>query len=186
MPHLGASAAVFDSQKILLIQRKDLEAWCLPSGFVEPEETVAQAAVREVREETGLEVELIRLVGIYSAPKWRNGGDNTALFAARPTDGKLMPQEDEVLNVGFYLPDQLPEPFLWWHTQRVADAVSGIGGSVARLQGVVWPFKPDWTRKEVFEFLDKSGMTKEEFYTKHLTQRTSNDGKIEVDEVREK
>ena len=36
--------------------------------------TVAQAAVREVREETGVEVELTRLVGIYSRPKWRRGG----------------------------------------------------------------------------------------------------------------
>ena len=96
-----------------------------------------------------------------------------------------MPQEEEVLNVGFYPVDQLPEPFLWWHRQRVADAVGGIGGSVARLQGVVWPFEPGWTRTEVIEFFEKSGLTKEEFYTKHFTQRASDDGKIEVVEVRE-
>lgn len=91
-----------------------------------------------------------------------------------------------MLNVGYYPPDQLQELFLWWHRQRVADAVSGIGGSVARLQGVVWPFEPGWTRKQVFEFLDISGLAKEEFYTRHFTQRASDDGKIEVVEAREK
>ena len=54
MPSLGASAVVIDSGRLLLIQRRDLEAWSLPGGLVDPEETVAEAAVREVAEETGV------------------------------------------------------------------------------------------------------------------------------------
>ena len=50
----------------------------------------------------------------------------------------------------------------------------------------LWPFEPGWTRKQVFEFLDISGLAKEEFYTRHFTQRASDDGKIEVVEAREK
>lgn len=185
MPNLAASAAVIRSGQILLTKRKDLEAWCLPGGHVDPGETVAQAAVREIYEETGLEIALIRLVGIYSAPKWHHGGDNVVLFAAAVTKGELKPQEDEVLEVCFFDPLQLPEPLLWWHQQRIQDALSGIGGSVARLQDMIWPFDPEWTRKEVFEFFAKSGLSKEEFYTNYWGQPGPDDGKVEVDEVRE-
>ena len=78
MPNLGVSAVVFDSRKILLIQRKDLEVWSLPGGFVDPEETVAQAAVREVAEETGVKAELTRMVGVLFVSavgqRWRSHG----------------------------------------------------------------------------------------------------------------
>ena len=184
MPNLGASAVVFDSRKILLIQRKDLEVWSLPGGFVDPEETVAQAAVREVAEETGVEAELTRMVGVYSSPQWGNGGDHTVVFAAARTGGELRRQESEVKDVGFFDPDDLPEPFLWWHEQRVYDAVMGLGGSVARMQGVVWPFEATWSRKEIFEFFIQSGLSKEEFYRRYWTERGPNDGKMEVSEVR--
>ena len=68
MPSLGASAVVIDSRRVLLIQRKDLGTWSLPGGLVDPEETVAEAAVREVAEATGLTTELTRLVGVFVAP----------------------------------------------------------------------------------------------------------------------
>lgn len=185
MPNLSASAAVIRADQILLTKRKDLEAWCLPGGHVDPGETVAQAAVREIREETGLDVELTRLVGIYSAPRWHHGGDNVVLFAATPVRGELLAQASEVLDLGFYDPEQLPEPLLWWHRQRLEDALAGIGGSAARLQNMIWPFDQEWTREDVFAFYAKSGLTKEEFYTKYWGQPGPADGQLEVGEVRE-
>ncbi len=62
---LGVTVAVIDEDRILLTKREDFEVWCLPGGGVDPGESVAQAAIREAREETGLEVQLTRLVGIY-------------------------------------------------------------------------------------------------------------------------
>src|SRR5210317_1954772 len=54
--------------EILLIQRADNAHWGLPGGHVEPGESVAQAAAREVLEETGCEIEVGRLIGVYSHP----------------------------------------------------------------------------------------------------------------------
>ena len=184
MPHLGTAVAVLDSERVLLVRRKDLEVWCLPGGLVEPQETVGQAALREVWEETGLKTELTRLVGVYSMPNWQSGGDNTVLFTATPTGGDLVPQEEEVLELGFFDPEDLPEPFLWWHKQRVADAVSGIGGSVVRQQGAIWPFDPAWGLREVLGFLSESGLSKEELYKRYWTRRAPGDGEVEVAEVR--
>ena len=66
-PKLGADAAIFnDSGNILLMDRADGSGWCLPCGWVEVNETPAEAAMREAYEETGLTVEVVRLVGVYS------------------------------------------------------------------------------------------------------------------------
>ena len=185
MPNLSASSAVIRDGEILLTKRRDIEVWVLPGGHVDPGETVAQAAVREVREETGLQTTLDRLVGIYSAPRWHRGGDNVVLFAATHASGDLAPQESEVADLGFFDPEQLPEPLAWWHKRRICDALNGVGGSVACLQDMIWPFEQDWTRDELYDLFSRSGLTKEEFYLKHWGQPGPEDGRIEVREVRE-
>jgi 8-oxo-dGTP pyrophosphatase MutT (NUDIX family) len=67
---LGCSAAIFDEsrQRVLLMQRDDNGLWCLPSGGMDPGESVTETIVREVEEETGLVVEVVGLVGVYSSP----------------------------------------------------------------------------------------------------------------------
>ena len=66
-PKVGADAAIFNDQgEILLMNRSDGSGWCLPCGWVEPNETPAHAAIREVMEETGLEVKVVRLVGVFT------------------------------------------------------------------------------------------------------------------------
>ena len=66
---LGCSAAIFDEQgRVLLTKRQDNGQWCLPSGGVEPGESVAEGCEREVLEETGLSVRVKHFVGVYSHP----------------------------------------------------------------------------------------------------------------------
>lgn len=66
----AASAIVTDDQgRILLHRRRDNDMWALPGGVMEIGESLSDCAVREVREETGLTVEPVRIVGIYSDPK---------------------------------------------------------------------------------------------------------------------
>lgn len=67
---LGCSAVIFDDsrEKVLLTKRADNGLWCLPSGGVDPGESVEETIIREVQEETGLTVRVLRLVGVYSDP----------------------------------------------------------------------------------------------------------------------
>ena len=67
---IGCSATIFDKarEKVLLTQRADNGRWCLPSGAMEAGESAAEACAREVWEETGLEVRVKRLIGVYSNP----------------------------------------------------------------------------------------------------------------------
>lgn len=57
-----------DRSKVLLVRRSDNDRWCLPGGFMQAGETVAEACEREVWEETGLTVQTNRFIGIYSNP----------------------------------------------------------------------------------------------------------------------
>jgi len=177
---LGANVAIFQSSEILLTKREDFEVWCLPGGIVEVGESMAQAAVREAREETGLEVELLRLVGLYSTITGVYGADcHAALFAARPIGGALNPQANEVLELRFFAPDDLPENMLWWHRQRIADACDGLGGSVAWLQRAT-PAQEVTSRQELYSLRDRSGLSRSEFRRRYVEgQRT--DEILEVD-----
>jgi ADP-ribose pyrophosphatase YjhB (NUDIX family) len=58
-----------DDGEILLIRRTDNDNWALPGGTIDLGESVSQAAIRETKEETGVDVEITGLVGIYSDPK---------------------------------------------------------------------------------------------------------------------
>jgi len=74
-PKVGTDAAIFnDLGEILLMERADGSGWCLPCGFVEPGETPVEGILREAREETGLEIAVKRLVGIFTrTPSAKNG-----------------------------------------------------------------------------------------------------------------
>ena len=85
-----------DAGRVLLIRRTDNDRWALPGGGTELGETVAQTVVREVREETGIDVEVLGLVGIYSDPRHVIAYDDGEVrqqfcicFRARPIGGTL-------------------------------------------------------------------------------------------------
>jgi ADP-ribose pyrophosphatase YjhB (NUDIX family) len=66
---VGSSAVVMDSENRILLQRRsDSGNWALPGGTMDIGETFAQSAIREVKEETGFDVRIERIVGIYSDP----------------------------------------------------------------------------------------------------------------------
>ena len=99
---------------------------------MEPGERIVDCLVREVQEETGLEVEPIRLVGLYSDPTFTHitypNGDQvhfvSATFQCRVIGGELRADNEESLEVVYFAPDALPEPVVCDHTLRIQEALT--------------------------------------------------------------
>jgi ADP-ribose pyrophosphatase YjhB (NUDIX family)/ubiquinone/menaquinone biosynthesis C-methylase UbiE len=129
-PRVGANAVVFnEAGEILLTRRADNDMWCLPGGHLDFGETLAETAARETLEETGLHVDVVRLIGLYSAP-YPDGfilHDTNqiviASFLCRVTGGEMC-LSDETTDIGYFPPGQLPEPLLPIHRQRIQDALA--------------------------------------------------------------
>ena len=129
----GTCAAVFNERgEILLQKRADNGFWSMPGGAVDPGESVEQGALREVWEETGLQVRVVRLVGVYSDP--RNymithypGGDivhNVSLcFVCERVAGTLQ-LSDESTDIGYFPVEALPEPMMPSHRIRLKDVLA--------------------------------------------------------------
>lgn len=106
---------------IVLIERLNPpHGWALPGGFVDVGETLEQAAVREAREETCLEVSLTGLLGCYSAPdRDPRGHTVSAVYLAEATG---TPQAaDDAKTVGVFTTDALPRELAFDHAEILAD-----------------------------------------------------------------
>jgi ADP-ribose pyrophosphatase YjhB (NUDIX family) len=110
---------------ILLIRRSDNDNWALPGGGIDLGESLGQAAVREVKEETGVECEIMGLVGIYTDPRhiilYTSDGEARQEFSivltARSLGGETTPSDEstEVL----WVPPSLTERYRMHRTMRI-------------------------------------------------------------------
>ena len=134
LPKFAVTALVFIArgERILLVRQGYGERyWSLPGGSMEPGESVQEAAVREVKEETGLDVRLTRLVGIYSKPAL----DSLAVcFEAQAVGGSPLEATNEVVEWRYFPADDLPRPIRPHLHQRVADWRRGEPDAVWRSQ----------------------------------------------------
>ena len=111
----------YQDRGVVLIQRSNPPwGWALPGGFVDYSETLEEAALREAREETGLEVKLLGQFHAYSDPR-RDPRQHTItmVFVAR---GYGTPQAaDDARDLAIFSPENPPEPLAFDHARILAD-----------------------------------------------------------------
>ncbi len=119
--------------RVLLEKRSDVPVWALPGGERERGESPEAAVIREVKEETGLGIEVKSLVGRYRS-SYLMYSDVTSVFLCRIVTGRLKANY-ESLELRFFPPDNLPKPLLFIYMDRISDAIAGRKG-VDRVQKI--------------------------------------------------
>lgn len=129
----GVAVIIFNEEKQVLLQkRSDLGLWGIPSGHIEIGETVSEAAIREVKEETNLDIRIKKLIGVYSDPDsqvfaYPSGQVVhfiTTCFLAEITGGDLRCNSSESLEIKFFESQNLPKDLLEMHPQWLQDALA--------------------------------------------------------------
>ncbi|WP_432967705.1 NUDIX hydrolase [Dactylosporangium sp. CA-233914] len=109
----GVSAVVLnDSGQLLLGRRSDTGSWSLPAGMIDPGEQPADAIVREVREEAGIEIAVERIAGVAMHPVQYPNGDRcdylNVWFRCRHVSGQARVNDEESLDMRWFAPHALP------------------------------------------------------------------------------
>ncbi|MEO3781378.1 NUDIX domain-containing protein [Micromonospora sp. B11E3] len=126
---VGARAVVRDNAgRLLLIRRSDNGQWAMPAGAMELGESIADCAVREVREETGLRALRVGAFALYTGPDRTHTNMYghtyqvfTVAFRVEDWDGDLARVTDETTDAGFFPRDRLPAPLSTSVTETLAD-----------------------------------------------------------------
>ena len=131
----ATNAIIFNGRReVLMEKRSDVGRWGLPGGGVEIGESIQEGVVREVFEETGLRVEVKRLVGLYSDPRLYSimsypGGDVvqyvTAAFECERRSGELRLSEEST-DLRYFPAKALPENSVLSHRLRIEDALADL------------------------------------------------------------
>jgi len=128
---IGAFAIILDAQgRVLLCHRRDHDLWNLPGGRLESGEAPWQAVTREVKEETGLDAEVIRLAGVYSKP---DVDEAVFSFVCHVVGGSTTSTE-EADRVEYFESDSLPPNTLPKHVERIQDALTHPDRVVMKVQ----------------------------------------------------
>ena len=130
MKFAGRTAAAiipFANDKILLVKRCTVpfrEYWALPGGRVEPGEKVEQAIVREVKEETGLDVAITSKIGDYHEQGVQAGvayDYHPACFLVKVVGGEIKKQESEIEEIKLFSLSHVPATLAFEHAQMIKD-----------------------------------------------------------------
>ena len=137
-----------DNGEILLVQRKDSGIWLYPTGWADVGYSPAEVAVKEVSEETGIECEPTRLLGVIDGQRmgFSRFGMYMLLFHCNATGGELRPHPLETSDVGWFGPTSLPEATAgaqWWGPMAFA-AIEGVhtAATFDAVRSPVWRAEP--------------------------------------------
>ena len=119
-----------DEGRILLARHAHQNVWAFPGGAIDPKEHPYDAAVREMKEEGGIEVEIVRIISVHGGPEFSwtyDNGDEVCyvIFAleARHIDGELTPDGEEVLEFRYFTPEEIDGLGVWPWMRRVLEGL---------------------------------------------------------------
>jgi 8-oxo-dGTP diphosphatase len=138
-PATTVDVVIYDpEQGVVMIERANPpHGFALPGGFVDMGESVEEAAVREAREETGLDVELTGLLGVYSRPDRDPRGQTIAtVFTGRAKAPDALQAGDDAKRAAFYPLHALPGAIAFDHAEIVQDFMQAQAG--LRTLAPVW------------------------------------------------
>jgi 8-oxo-dGTP diphosphatase len=122
----------YPDNKILLIKRNTVPFigyWALPGGKMDLGETVEQTIIREVKEETGLEIAIVCKVGEYVEKGVKDDVEYEyypTCFLAKPVGGEIKKQESEIKEINFFDLNQLPTPLAFKHEKMIRDYMKKV------------------------------------------------------------
>jgi len=137
----GCSAVIFDETrtKALLTRRTDNGLWCIPGGAMEAGESAAEACIREVWKETGLHVEVKRLIGVYSNPNqliiYPDGNKIHIVVMSFEVEivGGELGLSNETTAAGFFSVQEMETmPMHGKHKERVEDTLLGLAEALIK------------------------------------------------------
>src|SRR3989304_7340259 len=123
----ATAVIMFPPDKILLVKRATVPFrgyWALPGGRVDLGETVEQTIVREVKEETGLDVEVVSKIGEYHEQGVQDGIEYDyypACFLVKSVGGEIKKQESEIEEIKLFSLSDVPEAMAFEHAQMIKD-----------------------------------------------------------------
>jgi 8-oxo-dGTP diphosphatase len=122
----------YPEEKILLIKRDTLPFkgyWALPGGRMEPNESVEQTCIRETKEETGLNVEIVRKIGDYHEQGVKDDVEYNyypTCFVVKVVGGEIRKQDSEIQEIQLFSLNSLPSPLAFEHDQMLRDYVKTL------------------------------------------------------------
>lgn len=131
---LGCSAVLFNKTRetVLLTRRADNGQWCLPGGMIDPGESVSEGCAREVFEETGLRVRVVRLTGVYSDPNrltvYPDGNKVHVIVLSLEVEqvGGELGLSDETTDARFFpVVEAVQMDLFHGHAEHIRDAMAG-------------------------------------------------------------
>ena len=117
----------FPQNKILLVKRKTkpfVDYWALPGGRMDTGEKIEQTIVREVKEETGLDVAIVRVVGEYVEKGIKDDIEYEyypTCFVVKILGGKIKKQDSEIQQIKLFSLNALPSPLAFEHEKMIKD-----------------------------------------------------------------